>query len=202
MRPCCFHLHYLLHDQTSFHQPATIASSSYSFTHFLVLQHVSSILSHLQPFIATFSYFCKPPPNYPPQSNSPWQPPTNIPPSSHSPPQQPLNLPPQPQLSVQDPSTTRNKKNSDQDADLNNIGDLKAHGLQHVGITGNTSSSAQQPNLCDDTLETKKLSHTRSNSTNADGLAHSDEKLGAASYSRKNQKGFTFQRVSDEYEGR
>ncbi|CAI8603720.1 unnamed protein product [Vicia faba] len=102
----------------------------------------------------------------------------------------------------EDPSTTRNKKNSDQDADLNNIGDLKAHGFQDVGITGNTSSSAQQPNLRDDTLETKKLSHTRSNSTNADGLGHSNEKLGAASYSRKNQKGFTFQRVSDEYEGR
>ncbi|CAL5208849.1 unnamed protein product [Lathyrus oleraceus] len=104
---------------------------------------------------------------------------------------------------VEDPSTiTRNKNNSDQDADLNNVSDLKAHGFQDIGITGNTSSSAQQPNLRDDTLETEKLSRTRSTSTNADGLAHSDEKLGAASYSRKNQKGFTFSRVSDEYEGR
>ncbi|XP_058770310.1 BRCT domain-containing protein At4g02110-like [Vicia villosa] len=98
-------------------------------------------------------------------------------------------------------TTTRNKNNSDQDADLNNIGDLKAHGFQDLGITGNTSSSAQQPNLQGGTLETKKLSHTRSTSTNADGLAHSDEKLGSASYSRKNQKGFTFSKVSEEYEG-
>lgn len=73
---------------------------------------------------------------------------------------------------------------------------------QDQDITGNINSSGLRPNLHDDNLETEKLSYTRSTSTSADGLAHSDEKLGATSYSRKNQKGFTFSRAVDQCEGR
>ncbi|GAU30094.1 hypothetical protein TSUD_38900 [Trifolium subterraneum] len=126
-------------------------------------------------------------------------------------------------------TTTGNKNNSDQDLDLHNIGNLKvsclvpdvschstscqlpesyvktiepknadfpkSYGFQDLGITGNTNASG------DDTSEIKKLGYTRSTSVSADVLAHSDEKLGATSYSRKNQKGFNFSRGLDECEG-
>jgi len=85
------------------------------------------------------------------------------------------------------------------DADFPKAPDFQG---QDQDITGNTNSSGLRPNLRDGNLETKKLSYTRSTSTSADGLAHSDEKLGATSYSRKNQKGFTFSRVVDQSEGR
>ncbi|PNY09013.1 BRCT domain-containing protein [Trifolium pratense] len=74
-------------------------------------------------------------------------------------------------------------------------------GFQDLGITVNTNSSGQRPNLRDDTSETKKLSYTGSTSASADVLAHSDGKLGAPSYSRKNQKGFKFSRGLDECDG-
>ncbi|CAJ2629052.1 unnamed protein product [Trifolium pratense] len=93
-------------------------------------------------------------------------------------------------------TTTGNKNNSDQDVNLHNIGNLN-----NLGITVNTNSSGQRPNLRDDTSETKKLSYTGSTSASADVLAHSDGKLGAPSYSRKNQKGFKFSRGLDECDG-
>lgn len=78
----------------------------------------------------------------------------------------------------------------------------KTSGFQDLGLTENTNSPVQGPNLHDDTLETKKLSCSRSTSASAERLACSDEKLGATSYSRKNLKGFNFSRVLDECKDR
>lgn len=78
----------------------------------------------------------------------------------------------------------------------------KALGCQDLGLTGNTNSSGWQSNLYDDTSVTKSASDLRPTSVSAEGLAHSDEKLGSMSYSRKNQKGFTLSRVLDECAGR
>ncbi|KAJ1402419.1 Zinc finger, PHD-type [Sesbania bispinosa] len=73
---------------------------------------------------------------------------------------------------------------------------------QDLGLTGNANSSGQQHDLHDHTSESKKLvSDKRSTSASAEGLAHSDEKLSAMSYSRKNQKGFTLPRVLDDCSG-
>ncbi|KAH1136239.1 hypothetical protein GLYMA_10G014100v4 [Glycine max] len=79
----------------------------------------------------------------------------------------------------------------------------KAPGCQDLGNMGNTNSSDQQPDLNGDISESKKVaSDLRETSASAAGVAHSNEKLRTASYSRKNQKGFTLPRILDESSGR
>lgn len=74
----------------------------------------------------------------------------------------------------------------------------KALGCQDPGNTANTNSSVQQSGLHGSSMESKKLiSELTSTSASAAGVAHSNEKLGATSYSRKNQREFSVPRILD-----
>ncbi|KAK7278192.1 hypothetical protein RJT34_23217 [Clitoria ternatea] len=90
------------------------------------------------------------------------------------------------------------KKSESKNADI-----PKAPGCQDLGNTGSTKSSGHQPNLDDNTSESKKLaSDLRSPSASAAGVGHSNEKLGSTNYYRKKPRGFILPRILDDCSGK